>query len=98
MIPTVILFGLLAGGIAGLALRRSQLPLAACVAVLAALAWGVLVGGADSSFATFAAGTLLAAANIAVGALVGAALGFGLRPRFQRRHSGPSVGHSNRAG
>ena len=87
MIPTALLFGLLAGSFAGVALRRSQLLLATCGAVLAALAWGVLVGVGDSSFVTFAGGTVLAAANIAVGAVVGAALGFGLRPRF-RRHDG----------
>ena len=38
--------------------------------MLAALAWGVLVGVGDSSFVTFAGGTVLAAANIAVGAVV----------------------------
>lgn len=58
----------------------------------------MLVGVGDSSFVTFAGGTVVAAANIAVGAIVGAALGFGLRPRFRRHDGGSLADQSSRVG
>lgn len=39
--------------------------------VVLALVWGVLVGVADTSAATFAAGTAVGLANVAVGAAAG---------------------------
>jgi hypothetical protein len=44
------------------------------VALVASLAWGVAVGVNDGSFATFAAGTGLALANIVAAALFGVLL------------------------
>ncbi len=85
MIPTAILVGLLVGP---LALERRSRGVAAALAAVACLGWGVVVGGLDGWSATTAAGgTALAAANLVVGMAVGVlvALAAGLAGRAARR-------------
>lgn len=79
MLPTVILFGMIAGGFAVSAQRRSRCRRALISTLAIAVAFGVCVGVADQSLGTFAAGTLLALANVAVGAVAGAGLAASLQ-------------------
>jgi hypothetical protein len=85
MIPPALLLGLAAGlhvvGTQG----RFQRWLVASAAIVAAVAWGVIVGVGDRSLGTFAGGAALAVANIAVGALVGAVIDLCLRSLRRRR-------------
>lgn len=74
MLPMHLIAGLLLGGL----VHRSP-RLAAAVAPAASVLWGVGVGVANESIATFAAGTLLAAVNVALGMLVGGLVGSSAR-------------------
>lgn len=69
MLPMHLIAGLLLGG----PFHRSPRP-ALAVALAASVLWGVGVGVANESGTTFVGGTLLAAANVAVGMLVGGVL------------------------
>jgi hypothetical protein len=68
MIPTHILVGLVVGGV----VTHQRLGPLAGVCAAVALLWGVGVGLNAGSQATFVGGAVLAAANLAVGAIVGA--------------------------
>ena len=69
MIPTLLLVGLVAGTVA-------RPKVAAATGVVVAVVWGVLIGVANRDPTTFAAGTGLALANIAVGLSLGVPLHF----------------------
>lgn len=67
MIPTLLVLGLVTGGILGFR-RPNRL---AAVGIVASLLWGLGVGLADGSAGTFVAGAVLAMANVVVGAALG---------------------------
>ncbi len=70
MIPSVLVAGLVAGGlIARLGLRRLIL-----VGAAIALIWGVLVGVSAGSLRTVAGGVAIASINVVAGAAVAAGL------------------------
>jgi hypothetical protein len=70
MIPTMLLVGLVLGALVH---DRASLERSLLATVVACLLWGVVVGVADGSLATFAGGTVIALANVAVGGAAGAA-------------------------
>ena len=84
MLPVVILEGLGLGALAVTGYRHRYLV---ALGVGLALVWGLIVGVIDDSVATFAAGTALAVANLAVGAAV--ALGVAWLVRAGRRTPHP---------
>jgi uncharacterized membrane protein YqgA involved in biofilm formation len=90
MIPTVLLLGLIVGSLLAQAANRRRRSMIVAAAVLAAVAWGVLVGIGARSLTTFAGGFILASANLALGAVVGGGINAAVRWLRRRGRGAPA--------
>lgn len=81
MIPTMLLVGLVVGGLVH---DRRSLTRSWVIGAVASLLWGILVGVGTSSLLVAVGGPFLGIVNVAVGAVVGSGLGTACRAMFGR--------------